>query len=109
MSNLTLAGSIHPLALIPEDYPQLNAQLSNEEWVLFHEHKFALEQAIVAHFGPISSRITASNGYTTSFYRSNGSLAGRIVHEFGRDILQEQTPDFRGFQVVATVEFEVVG
>lgn len=107
--NNTLAGSIHPLAFIGEDIVQLNDQLSSEEWDLFIAHGVELEAAIAEHFGPISSRITASNGYTTSFYRSNGSLAGRIVHEFGRDILQEQTPDFRGFQVVATVEFEVVG
>lgn len=108
--NNTLAGTIHPLAIIPEDYPQLNAQLTNQEWVLFHEHKFALEQAIVAHFGSGELvSITNTDGTVTRFSDGRGNTVGRIVHEFGRDILQEQTPDFRGFQVVATVEYEVVG
>ncbi len=107
--NNTLAGSIHPLAVIGEDIVQLNDQLSSEEWDLFIAHGVELEAAIADNFGQRCVRITNTSGTVTRLGDGKGNTLGRIVHEFGRDILQEQTPDFRGFQVVATVEYEVIG
>ena len=67
--------------------------------------------ALVLHIqGSGRVRITNTDGTVTRFSDGRGNTVGRIVHEFGRDVLQVPVVQFQdGWRIVAEVEFEVVG